>query len=210
MGNDPLKTTSTVITSKFVATGVTSVNTATINAPIGGMGQFKGLTQGTQQDKYVKVICKGVQPLYYTNYPKSLDSGAQNGWILSCYTGIAQCATSVATTTLTILDNVTATESSDCMSDPRYLTWRVMTMKLLIDGSQMWYRVDSYWNSANTALSSTWGTGVIMSTNHILSTNDNSGTTNLGKTFVFAYGDGSGIQLNHLTFNSGPVAVSNT
>lgn len=43
-----LKTTSTVITSKFTASNVTNSNTAVISAPTGGMGQFKGLTQGTQ------------------------------------------------------------------------------------------------------------------------------------------------------------------
>lgn len=96
------------------------------------------------------------------------------------------------------------------MNDPRYLTWRAMTIKIAIDGTQNWYRVDSYWNSASTEFSSTWGTGLIMSTNFINSVNDNVGTTNLGKTFVFAYGDGSGIQFNHLTFGSGPPTSNQT
>jgi hypothetical protein len=87
-----------------------------------------------------------------------------------------------------------------------------MTIKLLINGSQMWYRTDSYWNSASTSFSSTMGTGVVMSTHPMLGTADNSdsSSTNLGKTFIFAYGDGSGIQLNNLTFNDGPHASDNT
>ena len=66
-------------------------NKALITSPTGGMGQFKGLTQGTQQDKYVKIVCKGVAPLYYTTYAQKLDSETSNGWVLTCYTGISQC-----------------------------------------------------------------------------------------------------------------------
>lgn len=83
-------------------------------------------------------------------------------------------------------------------------------MKLTIDGTQSWYRTDSYWNSASTSFSSTMGTGVVMST-HVSSEVDNSAastSTSLGRTFVFAYGDGSGIQLNHLTFNTGPPSTN--
>lgn len=128
------------------------------------MGQFFGLTQGDTQKKYVAVICNGVQPLYAHTYPKSLDSGDQNGWILSCYTGIPQCTNNI-TANLTILNNQGGTtETADCMNDPRYLTWRLMTMKLLINGTQSWYRTDSYWNSAATKYASTWGPGVVMST----------------------------------------------
>lgn len=47
-----------------------------------------------------------------------------------------------------------------------------------------------------------------MSTN-IVSNNDNNGTTNLGKTFVFAFTDGSGVQLNHIAFASTPHASNN-
>jgi len=45
---DPIQPTSTITTSKFTASDVTDSNTAKISAPTGGMGQFKGLTQGTQ------------------------------------------------------------------------------------------------------------------------------------------------------------------
>jgi len=77
----------------------------------------------------------------------------------------------------------------------------------------MWWRTDSYWNSSATAFSSTMGTGLVMSTNNVNSTADNnsaSGATDLGKTFVFAYGDGSGIQLNHITFGTAPHSTNNT
>lgn len=76
-------------------------------------------------------------------------------------------------------------------------------MRLTIAGAQSWYRVDSYWNSAKTAFSSSWGPGLEMSA-HWVSGNDNNGATNKGKTFVFAYGDGSGVQLNHIAFASSP------
>lgn len=95
------------------------------------------------------------------------------------------------------------------MADPRYLTWRAMTIKLDIDGTQQWYRTDSYWNSSKLKYSSTWGTGLIMSTNIVLGTNDNY-SGNVGKTFVFAYGDGSGIQFNHMTFGTGPPTTYST
>lgn len=157
----------------------------------------------------MRVFCNGVAPLYAATFPKSLDSGDNNGWILTCYTGISNCVTrsnigGADDVANVILDNVTSgvTESADCMNDPRYLTWRAMTMKLLINGTQSWYRVDSYWNSSKTMFSSTMGPGVQMSVGWIQSTVDNNGTENLGKTFVFAYGDGSGIQLNHITFGN--------
>jgi hypothetical protein len=36
-----------------------------INAPAGGIAQFKGLVQGTTEDKYVEITCHGIQPYYY-------------------------------------------------------------------------------------------------------------------------------------------------
>lgn len=88
-----------------------------------------------------------------------------------------------------------------------------MTVKYKIDGTQMWYRTDSYWNSLSTSFSSTMGTGLVLATN-VYSGVDNgcaaSGSTCLGKTFIFAYGDGSGIQVNHISFNTGPPGANNT
>lgn len=82
-------------------------------------------------------------------------------------------------------------------------------MKLDKNGTVAWYRTDSYWDSASTAFSSTWGVGVRLSA-HVKSNDDNNGTTNLGKTFVFGYGDGSGVQLNHIAFGSVPHASNNS
>jgi len=153
----------------------------------------------------VKIMCKGVRPVYAATYPQDIDSGADNGWLLTCYTGISQCVTNSnnGTSAPTVLGNVSATESTACMNDPRYMTWRAMHMRLTIAGAQSWYRVDSYWNSSCTKFSSSWGPGLEMSASWISGT-DNNGATNKGKTFVFAYGDGSGIQLNHLAFAVGP------
>lgn len=110
----------------------------------------------------------------------------------------------MSTATLTTLS---AIDSAACMADPRYMTWRAMTMKITTDGTQSWYRVDSYWNSSCTKFSSTMGTGVVMSTHPLSGTDNNNAATTeatYGRTFVFAYGDGSGIQLNHMSYNSGP------
>jgi hypothetical protein len=145
--------------------------------------------------------------MYYATWLINLDSDTSNGWVVSCYTGIPQCSTSLVDG-VTRLDNVTGTVSTTCMNDPRYMTWRVMTLKVDKAGTISWWRTDSYWDSSSTMFSSTWGTGVVLSTN-VVSNDDNNGTTNLGKTFVFAYGDGSGIQLNHIAFGTSPVS-SNT
>lgn len=67
-GQITTKQTGGVPASFSVAT-INSGSKAIIKGPTGGQGQFKGLTQSTTQDKYVKVICTGVQPLYYTLYP---------------------------------------------------------------------------------------------------------------------------------------------
>jgi hypothetical protein len=184
-------------------------NVAVVEAPLYGVGQFKGTTLTDNQKFYVQTICLGVQPMYTAAWPIELDDGTGNGWILSCYTGIPQCITRL-TDGLTLLDNLTGTETANCMNDPRYMTWRVMTMKIdNTAGTVSWYRVDSYWDSTSTMLSSTWGVGVRLSTS-LISNDDNNGTTNLGQTFVFAYADGSGIQLNHLAFGTTPVATNTT
>lgn len=86
------------------------------------------------------------------------------------------------------------------MADPRYLTWRSYVIRTDNKGTVTWFRVDSYWNSAAKAAASTWGPGIFLSTSTI-SSKDNAGTasTIVGFTFCFAYADGSGIQLNHIT-----------
>ena len=65
-------------------------------------------------------------------------------------------------------------------------------MKIAYLGGLTWYRTDSYWNAASYAASSTWGPGIKLSASYV-SGADNNGSSYLGKTYVFAYGDGSGI-----------------
>lgn len=96
------------------------------------------------------------------------------------------------------------------MNDPRYMTWRAHTAMILVNGTMSWYRTDSYWNSSKSMFSSTMGTGIVLSTNVFSNVDNNHATTNLGKTFVFAYGDGSGIQLNHIAFGTTPHASNNS
>jgi len=145
--------------------------------------------------------------MYYSTWATNLDDGTSHGWVLSCYTGIPQCAVSLADG-ITVLENATATTTADCLNDPRYMTWRVLTMKIDKNATISWYRVDSYWDSTATTFSSTWGVGVRLST-HVSSNVDNNGSTNLGKTFVFGYSDGSGVQLNHIAFGTTPHAINN-
>jgi len=82
------------------------------------------------------------------------------------------------------------------------MTWRVMTLKIDYTGNTDWYRTDSYWNSASTEFGSTMGTNITLSS-AFKQTYDNfvakTGAA-FGKTFVFAYSDGSGVQFNHLSF----------
>ena len=98
---------------------------------------------------------------------------------------------------------LTAGEIADCLKDPRYLTWRMMTLQVAYAGSQTWYRTDSHWDQAALVLGSSWGPGLKLST-HWYSGSDNNGTSDVGKTYVFAIGDGSGVSLNHLS----PAATS--
>jgi len=96
------------------------------------------------------------------------------------------------------------------MNDPRYLTWRSYTVRILYAGALSWYRTDSYWNSTKSMYGSTLGTGITLSTNVYSVVDNNSATVAKGQTFVFAYGDGSGIQLNHIAFGTTPHASNNT
>jgi hypothetical protein len=83
----------TALTECFQETngGVSANNRAVIKAPTGGMGQFKGLGISDPASKYNDVICKTVQPFFVSDYPKKLYGTDGNGWIIQCYTGIAQC-----------------------------------------------------------------------------------------------------------------------
>lgn len=175
------------------------------------MAQFKGLTTSTTEKTYVQVVCVGVMPVYAT-WAINLSTGTTGtGFILNCYTGIPQCANSLADG-ITMLNTSSATTVvSSCMADPRYLTWRSFVVKIQYNGAVNWYRVDSYWNSAAKAAASTWGPGIILST-HAVSNDDNAGTTTaiLGLTYCFAYSDGSGVQLNHIAAGTTPHASNTT
>lgn len=75
-----------------------------------------------------------------------------------------------------------------------------MLVKFEYDGTLVWYRTDSYWDKSSYIASSTWAPSLDFAF-HPLTTTDNSGTVNNGKHYVFVLGDGSGVQLNHLTYN---------
>merc|ERR1712160_131986 len=52
---------------------------------------------------------------------------------------------------------LTLAEHAACMADPRYLTWRLMTISMEYDGSINWYRTDSYWDPSAMVIASSWG-----------------------------------------------------
>lgn len=167
-----------------------------ISAPQGGVAQFRGLTQDTTQDLYVEVRCVGLQPMFATTAWQKLSTETGNGFMVNCMTGISQCAWSVSTNVA-----LSATQTAACLIDPRYLTWRMMTMKFLYAGTLVWYRTDSYWDVGSNMAASSWGPGIKLSANYASSV-DNNGSTDLGKTYVFALYDGTGIQLNHLSYST--------
>jgi hypothetical protein len=150
------------------------------------------------------VVCTGVQPYYGATRWQNI-SAATGGFVITCMTGISSCVDHQqlsATTTPTGYHPLSASERTSCLQDPRYLTWRMMTLKIAYDGAQTWYRTDSHWDAASLKVGSTWGPGIKIST-HIHTDKDNdsgSTTTTLGKTYVFAFGDGTGISLNHLSY----------
>lgn len=64
--------------------------------------QFKGLTQSTTNDKYVEVVCRGIQPYFsgikeFENISNAtVTAGTEtNGFYISCMTGISQCVNNV-------------------------------------------------------------------------------------------------------------------
>lgn len=70
-----------------------------IKSPAGGVMQFKGLTQTTANDAYVQVVCRGVMPVLqgataWRNLSNSSPTTETNGFLVSCMTGISQCAAS--------------------------------------------------------------------------------------------------------------------
>lgn len=153
----------------------------------------------------MSVVCTGVQPVYGTTRWQG-QSSAAGGFLLTCMTGIANCVDHQQhnATVLPLGHHpLTAAERLACTQDVRYLTWRMMTLRIAYDGAQTWYRTDSHWDQASVKVGSTWGPGIKIST-HIHTDKDNdsgSTTTTLGKTYVFAFGDGTGVSLNHLSYD---------
>jgi len=142
--------------------------------------------------------CYGLAPVFAAAAWKNFKLGTGNGWMVSCMTGIPNCSVNLATGATALA----SAEVTACMADPRYMNWRIVTHMIMYNGTQTWYRTDSYWNWSSTMASCTYaGTkaGIKMSS-HYESTTDNNGATNLGKTFVWAAADGSGVQLYHLSF----------
>jgi len=132
-------------------------------------------------------------------------------------TGIAQCGNNVTTRVQTSLSTLlTLAEHAACMADPRYLTWRLMTISMEYDGSINWYRTDSYWDPSAMVIASSWGPmhGSGVNAGHYWSGADNTivaaTTTDAGKSYVFALSDGTGVQMSHITGGAGLVSVPST
>ena len=84
----------------------------------------------------------------------------------------------------------------------------MMTVRIEFDGTLVWYRTDSFWDLYSSVISSSWGPSIKLSTSSE-SNVDNNGATDLGKTYVFALSDGSGVQLSHIAYSIyGPTTYS--
>jgi len=219
--------TKTVVpTAVFGTTAVNRSYTSTTNvreirSPTGGIMQFRGLTQSTTNDQYVEVICRGIQPYFmgtkaWENITNaSTTNGTEtNGFYISCMTGISQCVHDVtiqAKVTTTSL--LSTTEHAACLTDPRYMNWRLMTVAMDYGGTISWYRTDSFWDPTSTVIASSWAPmrgGV--NSGHWWSGYDNTTITaeDHGKSYAFALCDGSGIQMAHITGGAGLVSVPGT
>jgi len=122
-------------------------------------------------------------------------------------TGISQCindnSVAVASRTDAAPALLTTTQHATCLNDPRYLTWRQLSIVLKWDGTVVWWRTDSFWDPSSYIIASSWGPGTIMSS-HIASGTDNTTITaaDESKSYVFALADGTGVQLSHITGGS--------
>jgi len=90
-GTPKTVTTTDAVTNTPIFTDNATGGVVSIPAPTGGVAQFKGLAQGTSEDKYVLVNCIGLQPMFYTTAWRSLAAGTGNGFMLTCFTGISNC-----------------------------------------------------------------------------------------------------------------------
>ena len=111
----------------YVTLGITRIElqwSRSYGNPPGGKYQFAGLPKGP--DELIYNECWGVQPT--TNA-----SGAVDGAVMACGTGIEGCDTAGLTPALI----------AQCKSDPR-TTWRAMTIAADLAGELTWRRVDSF------------------------------------------------------------------
>lgn len=83
-----------------------------------------------------------MQPWYGGDRWKLLST--TGGFVLTCMTGISNCVNTLNYANL--LDPLTTAERTNCLQDPRYLTWRMMTVKVSYLGAMDWYRTDSHWD----------------------------------------------------------------
>jgi len=158
----------------------------------------------------VEVACKGVQPWFGGVKWQAIST--TGGFMLTCMTGISQCRYTNDYAAARNVSMLSTSERANCLTDPRYLTWRMMTIKISYVGAQDWYRTDSHWDVASFIISSTWGPGIQLST-HPASEKDNNGVgtdDDVGKTYVFAIGDGSGISINHLSYDAVSPTINST
>jgi hypothetical protein len=199
--------TITVSTSYWTTTTNVTTGVLSLYAPSGGIAQFKGTSGAssttTVLNTYLQMKCTGAQPYFATQGTwNNFKLGTGNGFMFTCMTGIAQCEVSVADWATAL----TTAARTACLSDPRYLNWRMVTLKYLYAGTIVWSRTDSYWNPADCKVRSTWGPSLILSANPT-SKDDNSAdatasATENGRTYVWAYADGSGVQMVHLSYGT--------
>jgi len=90
-----LKKVASFTKTVFTVNASSTTGLLTVASPTGGMGQFKGLTYSTIEATYVKVLCLGVAPMYYTTAFVTASTDTATGWVVSCYTGIPQCESSL-------------------------------------------------------------------------------------------------------------------
>ena len=88
-GTFVLTVTSGVVAGRIAFSDNATGGVVSIDAPTGGVGQFKGLTQSAVEDKYVSVVCNGLQPNFWTDAWKILSTGVNHGFMTTCWTGIA-------------------------------------------------------------------------------------------------------------------------
>lgn len=90
-GSPPAITVTDAVTNTPIFSDNATAGVVSISAPTGGVAQFKGLAQGATENKYVTVVCNGIQPNFWTSAWKILSTGTNHGFMTTCWTGISQC-----------------------------------------------------------------------------------------------------------------------